>query len=59
MVGPVGRQFGEGGEQKHWGKSALVCVCVYVCVYGLRGEQGQTENISLARNKVPIGNKIA
>ena len=43
MVGPVGRQFGEGGEQKHWGKSALVCVCVYVCVYGLRGEQGQTK----------------
>ena len=36
-----------------------LCVCVCVCVYGLRGEQGQTENISLARNKVPIGNKIA
>ena len=35
-----------------------LCVCVCVCVWFAEGTGADRENISLARNKVPIGNKI-
>lgn len=37
---------------------ARVCLCVCVCVWFAEGTGADRENISLARNKVPIGNKI-